>query len=612
MSHYYQNYQNTTVGHVEIANDPNQFSYPHYPHRGARGGGFHHRGGGGGHYNNGGNRRLDRGGAFMNTNRFVDFNKPWINQEIRSEIFKKKSLSEAAKRSKTADAVALLQNQSDLVDRILSEAKIKWLAANPDMEAEWLAKIAAEESNKTYFCDVCEKMVGSSSEYQIHVSQHATCGIDGCSYTAHQDILEKHIMHQHLTGFYNRIVQGNTPEDIEKWRAERRKNFPTQMKIAEKIVVKETLKERGEVMHLKREKRRIEAENHLHQPHQKNVSEHEQTWECNCKARQFVESMRGRRRNWVPRNVKHQRWCKELENIKNRAKEKQERRQAAWEERRGKRKIEKENENANATVHESKPIVKRIKTDDADSCSEDDGWNGGLWMFKGTTHMLAERERKIREAEIAAKAAEVKVEPSRNVSLVSYDDVEDEDDSDGAPDEIKTVVSYDNHVPEEPVKEDPEKPTKKPRKRKKKTAAIVQEIPDETEDALKGVRATIESHVESFGEPPVPGEENYETDAKIEVKSQVANIEDKSEIDKIDCPEAMVEDIPGEPQDDVVEEQVPESSKKEVPIVFKKRLRPPTLLERLLLSEIKNERNTILQCVRYVCKNNFFQNNQQK
>merc|ERR1712029_1269895 len=174
---------------------------------------------------------------------------------------------------------------------------------------------------------------------------------------------------------------------------------------------------------------------------------------------------------------------------------------------------EKENENANATVHESKPIVKRIKTDDADSCSEDDGWNGGLWMFKGTTHMLAERERKIREAEIAAKAAEVKVEPSRNVSLVSYDDVEDEDDSDGAPDEIKTVVSYDNHVPEEPVKEETEKATKKPRKRKKKTANV-NENTDEAGDALKEVRATIKSHVESFENPPVPGEEYYQADEK--------------------------------------------------------------------------------------------------
>ena len=60
-------------------------------------------------------------------------------------------MSEAAKRSKTADAVALLQNQSDLVERIISDAKIKWLAANPEMEAEWLAKIAAEESNKVRF-----------------------------------------------------------------------------------------------------------------------------------------------------------------------------------------------------------------------------------------------------------------------------------------------------------------------------------------------------------------------------------------------------------------------------------------------------------------------------
>merc|ERR1712192_140001 len=43
--------------------------------------------------------------------------------------------------------------------------------------------------------------------------------------------------------------------------------------------------------------------------------------------------------------------------------------------------------------------------------------------------------------------------------------------------------------------------------------------------------------------------------------------------------------------------------------VLEQRIRPPTLLERLLLQEIKKERNTILQCVRYVCKNNFFEAN---
>jgi hypothetical protein len=38
---------------------------------------------------------------------------------------------------------------------------------------------------------------------------------------------EKHIMHQHLSGLYNRIPQGYNQEDIAKWKAERRKNYPT-------------------------------------------------------------------------------------------------------------------------------------------------------------------------------------------------------------------------------------------------------------------------------------------------------------------------------------------------------------------------------------------------
>ena len=43
-----------------------------------------------------------------------------------------------------------------------------------------------EESARLHFCDVCEKLVGGAAEYKQHVSEHATCGIDGCGYTAHQ------------------------------------------------------------------------------------------------------------------------------------------------------------------------------------------------------------------------------------------------------------------------------------------------------------------------------------------------------------------------------------------------------------------------------------------
>ena len=113
------------------------------------------------------------------------------------------------------------------------------------------------------------------------------------------------------------------------------------------------------------------------------------------------------------------------------------------------------------------------------------------------------------------------------------------------------------------------------------------------EEALLDIKATIQSHIESFTTPVEQPEASQDT-----------------VIDNNDVEEEKLEDIPEEPPStDLIEEPPPTSSsktKQEVPVVFKKRLRHPTLLERLLLSEIKNERNTILQCVRYVCKNNFF------
>ena len=41
-----------------------------------------------------------------------------------------------------------------------------------------------------------------------HSAEHATCGVDGCSYTAHESLLEKHVRHQHLSGLFQKIPQG--------------------------------------------------------------------------------------------------------------------------------------------------------------------------------------------------------------------------------------------------------------------------------------------------------------------------------------------------------------------------------------------------------------------
>jgi hypothetical protein len=51
---------------------------------------------------------------------------------------------------------------------------------------------------------------------------------------------------------------------------------------------------------------------------------------------------------------------------------------------------------------------------------------------------------------------------------------------------------------------------------------------------------------------------------------------------------------------------LPPPPKVERPDVLCQPMRPPTLLEKLLLDEINRERNVVLQCVRYVCDKNFF------
>ena len=234
---------------------------------------------------------------------------------------------------------------------------------------------------------------------------------------------------------------------------------------------------------------------------------------------------------------------------------------------------------------------------DADS-SDEEGWNGGMWMFRGTVHMEEERLKQEKEEQIKTEETRVKQENATSKlssSLVSYDN--EESDSDEAPEEIKTVVSFENDVPGDTNDHESEKKSsKKPRKRKKKhNSGNADNAPEEAsnaaEVALKEVRATIESHIQSFDNPPVPGEEN------------VVEERDRENHDIIPDPPEAVEEFVEEPQPSVPSEK----SKQTVPIVFKKRLRHPTLLEKLLLSEIKSERNTILQCVRYVCKNNFFQ-----
>ena len=91
-------YQETPTGTLEIVSDPSQFGS--FIHSGRN------RGIGGGNPGPG-----HRGGA--------SFNKPWISESIKTEIWKKKKLSEAVRRTKSASDVAALEKQTELVESLI-------------------------------------------------------------------------------------------------------------------------------------------------------------------------------------------------------------------------------------------------------------------------------------------------------------------------------------------------------------------------------------------------------------------------------------------------------------------------------------------------------------
>ena len=77
--------------------------------------------------------------------------------------------------------------------------------------------------NDPFFCDRCDRSFRSQELLNVHISEHITCGIEGCSFVAHPKIVEMHVQMQHKTGLASMIMNLTTPEEIRKWREERKK-----------------------------------------------------------------------------------------------------------------------------------------------------------------------------------------------------------------------------------------------------------------------------------------------------------------------------------------------------------------------------------------------------
>ncbi|XP_015596972.1 nuclear fragile X mental retardation-interacting protein 1 [Cephus cinctus] len=175
----------------------------------------------------------------------LELKKPWMTDEIRSEIQKKNKLYAKAKKNKDAKEWEEFKDLRNKVTRMIRDAKNEYLAKHPEQahlynEEDELYDIRDENytSNEEeeieveeHYCEVCDREFTTKDMLARHKAEHRVCGIDGCIFAAHPKLIEKHISMQHYTGLYEKIKNLSTPEDVQKWIAERKKRYPTRANV---------------------------------------------------------------------------------------------------------------------------------------------------------------------------------------------------------------------------------------------------------------------------------------------------------------------------------------------------------------------------------------------
>ncbi|CAG5022123.1 unnamed protein product [Parnassius apollo] len=126
----------------------------------------------------------------------------------------------------------------------------QFLRRNAVVNRFWPPVSSNPQINYQFWCETCDKGFQTLQLLNNHKLQHEKCNIDGCQFVAHPKIITKHIQMQHSTGLYEKIAKLNNPEEIQKWREERKRKYPTKQNQEKKAAEIKEKVERGEKMGL--------------------------------------------------------------------------------------------------------------------------------------------------------------------------------------------------------------------------------------------------------------------------------------------------------------------------------------------------------------------------
>lgn len=102
------------------------------------------------------------------------------------------------------------------------------------------------ETQSNNYCELCECNFKYPQQLERHLNEHEKCWFDNCKFEGSSKLLQNHVETQHQSGLFKRIPKIETEEDIEKWREERRKRYPTKANIEARRMAQEERLKRGE------------------------------------------------------------------------------------------------------------------------------------------------------------------------------------------------------------------------------------------------------------------------------------------------------------------------------------------------------------------------------
>eukprot|EP01032_Pedospumella_encystans_P014240 gene14240-16370_t len=101
------------------------------------------------------------------------------------------------------------------------------------------APVPVVETSGQWYCEPCDKEFTQLGAFEAHKNTHEKCNHPGCAFSATRKVVQAHFHGSHgqfsgtgyktidVEGQKFRVLMGQSPEEIEQWRADRRKKFPT-------------------------------------------------------------------------------------------------------------------------------------------------------------------------------------------------------------------------------------------------------------------------------------------------------------------------------------------------------------------------------------------------